>query len=69
MDNSIKFTLTIDKINKKISELNIKISKDSNNTNLQKELENLLEDRDILYKGNIEDLEKIIKKYGDNINE
>ena len=57
MENSIKFTLIIDKLNRKISELNIKISKDFNN------------DRDLLYKGNVDDVKKIIEKYGDTFNE
>ena len=48
MENSIKFTLIIDKLNRKISELNIKISKDFNNDELQKKLQSLLEDRDLL---------------------
>ena len=39
MENSIKFTLVVDKLDRKISKLNIKISKDSNNVEFQKELE------------------------------
>jgi|GluameStandDraft_1065615.scaffolds.fasta_scaffold04080_6 predicted RNase H-like nuclease (RuvC/YqgF family) len=69
MENSIKFTLIIDKLNRKISELNIKISKDFNNDELQKKLQSLLEDRDLLYKGNVDDVKKIIEKYGDTFNE
>lgn len=66
MENSIKFTLAIDKLNKKIAELNIKISKDPNNENLTKELKNLLEDKEKIYKGNIENFEELLKKYGSN---
>lgn len=69
MENNIKFTLIIDKLNRKISELNIKISKDFNNDELQKQLQSLLEDRDLLYKGNVDDVKKIIEKYGDTFNE
>ena len=69
MENSIKFTLIIDKLNRKISELNIKISKDFNNDELQKKLQSLWEDRDLLYKGNVDDVKKIIEKYGDTFNE
>lgn len=69
MENNIKFTLIIDKLNRKISELNIKISKDFNNDKLQKQLQSLLEDRDLLYKGNVDDVKKIIEKYGDTFNE
>lgn len=69
MENNIKFTLIIDKLNRKISELNIKISKDFNNEELQKRLQSLLEDRDLLYKGNVNDVKKIIEKYGDTFNE
>lgn len=69
MEKSIKFTLVVDKLDRKISKLNIKISKDSNNVELQKELEELLNDKNILYKGNSNDVEKIIEKYGDTFNE
>ncbi len=69
MENSIKFTLIADKIDTKISKLNIKISKDSNNIELKKELEELLNDKNILYKGNVNDVKKIIEKYGDAFNE
>ena len=69
MENSIKFTLVVDKLDRKISKLNIKISKDSNNVELQKELEELLNDKNILYKGNSNEVEKIIEKYGDTFNE
>lgn len=69
MENNIKFTLIIDKLNRKISELNIKISKDFNNDELQKQLQSLLEERDLLYKGNVDDVKKIIEKYGDTFNE
>ncbi len=68
MEDTIKFTLIVDKIDKKISELNIKISKDIGNLDLKKELEELLLDKNILYKGNTNDVKKIMKKYGD-INE
>ncbi len=69
MEKSIKFTLVVDKLDRRISKLNIKISKDSNNVELQKELEELLNDKNILYKGNSNDVEKIIEKYGDTFNE
>ena len=39
MEKSIKFTLVVDKLDRRISKLNIKISKDTNNVELQKELE------------------------------
>lgn len=69
MENCIKFTLIVDKLNRKISEINIKISKDLNNEDLKNELDILLKDRDLLYKGSLNDVEKIIEKYGDAINE
>jgi len=62
MEDTIKFTLIVDKIDKKISELNIKISKDIGNLDLKKELEELLLDKNILYKGNTNDVKKIMKK-------
>ena len=48
MENSIKFTLVVDKLDRKISKLNIKISKDSNNVELQKELEELLDRKSVV---------------------
>lgn len=69
MENSIKFTLVVNILDRKIAKLNIKISENSNNIELKKELEELLNDRDLLYKGNINDVEKIIEKYGDAFNE
>lgn len=67
MENNVKFTLAIDTINKKIAELNIKLSKDLNNEILKSELAVLIQDRDKLFKGkDIEDLEKLFEKYGSN---
>lgn len=68
MENNIKFNLIIEKLNKKIANLNIKLSKDSNNIELQNELNTLLNDRNIIYSGNASDFEELIKKYGDLIN-
>ena len=69
MEINTKFSLIIDKLNKKISELNIKLSKDADNAKLQNELKNLLSDGDMFFKGNIQELESLIKKYGELINE
>ena len=69
MENSIKFTLVADKLERRISKLNIKISKDLNNSELKAELEELLKDKDVLYKGNSNDVKNIIEKYGDTFNE
>lgn len=69
MEINTKFSLIIDKLNKKISELNIKLSKDADNAKLQNELKNLLSDRDMFFKGNNQELESLIKKYGELINE
>lgn len=66
MNNSTKFTVIMDKLNKKISELNIQISKNQENKELKKKLDEIISDKDILYKGNVEDLENLIKKYGEN---
>lgn len=65
MDNSIKFTVIVDKLNRLISELNIKISKTPDNISLRNELEELMYDRNLLYKGSLDDLENIIAKYGE----
>lgn len=69
METNTKFSLIIDKLNKKISELNIKLSKDTENIELQNTLNTLLSDRDLLFKGNNEQLDALIKKYGELINE
>ncbi len=69
MDNNMKFTVIVDKLNRLITELNIKISKNPEDINLKNKLEELIEDKNILYKGNIKDLENIVAKYGDKINE
>lgn len=69
MEINTKFSIIIDKLNKKISELNIKLSKDTENIELQNTLNTLLSDRDLLFKGNNEQLDALIKKYGELINE
>ena len=69
MDNNIKFNLIIEKLNQKIAYLNIKISKDKNNLKLQKQLHDLLIDKEKIYKGTITDLENITLKYGETNNE
>lgn len=69
MENNIKFTIALDNLNKKITELNIKISKDLNNETLKSELSILLNDREKLLKEcNISELEKILNKYGSSKN-
>lgn len=68
MDNNMKFSLAIDTLNKKIAEITIKLSEDLNNKSLQLELEQLLENKDRLYKSNDrEELKKLIEKYGSNL--
>lgn len=69
MDNNIKFTVIVDKLNYQIAMLNIKISKDPNNSELNEKLEKILADREKLYTGTAEDLDNLTKKYGDLINE
>ncbi len=64
MENSTKFTLAIDRINKKIADLNIKISKDFDNNILIAELQELLEDKKKIYKSESEEFLRIIEKYG-----
>lgn len=67
MDNNIKFTVIVDKLNRLISELNIEISKNPND-GLKNKLDELINDRNALYKGNVQDLENIVAKYGEKIN-
>ncbi len=69
MENNIIFTLINEKLNRKIAKLNILISKDSNNSDLKEELQEILSDKQLLYKGTTEDLKKLKEKYGEFINE
>ncbi len=69
MDNSRDFVVMIDKLNILIANLNIKISKNPENTNLKKFLNDVINDRELLYKGSKSDLEKIIAKYGEKCSE
>ncbi len=65
MENNIEFALAIDTLNKRIAELNIKISKDLSNVVLKHELERLLNDKEKLFKSlDRNELELLIKKYG-----
>lgn len=69
MENNIKFALAIDNLNKKIAELNIKISKDLSNSLLKNELSILLNDRETLLKENdMEKIENLMNKYGSKNN-
>lgn len=65
MENNVKFALALDNLNKKIAELNIKISKDFSNQLLKDELSILLSDRETLLKEvDIEKIENLMNKYG-----
>lgn len=69
MDNSVKFTIALDNLNQKITELNIKISKDLNNESLKKELSIILNDRESLLKETDKaELERILNQYGSSKN-
>ena len=69
MENHIKFTIALDNLNAKITELNIKISKDLSNEILKNELSILLNDREKLLKeSDIAEIEKILNKYGSSKN-
>ncbi len=69
MENHIKFTIALDNLNAKITELNIKISKDLSNETLKNELSILLIDREKLLKeSDITEIEKILNKYGSSKN-
>lgn len=63
MEDNLKFTIAVDKLDKEIAELNIKISKDPTNTFIIQELESLLKDREKIFKGNAEELKMLIEKY------
>lgn len=65
MKNNVKFTVAIENLERKIAELNIKLSKDSNNDVLQKELTTLLNEKNTLLTGTDKNiLESLISKYG-----
>ena len=66
MEISMQFTLAIDKMNQRIAELNIILSKDPNNEAAKNKLQILLNDKNLIYKGTPEEFEKLIKKYGSN---
>ena len=69
MENHIKFTIALDNLNAKITELNIKISKDLSNETLKNELSILLNDREKLLKeSDIVEIKKILNKYGSSKN-
>ena len=70
MNENTKFTILLDMLNRKIADLNIIISKDDvNKESLEKQLEDLLNDREILYCGDHSDFTRILKKYGETIND
>ncbi len=69
MENSTKFNLIIEKLNQRIATLNIRLSKDSNNIELQNKLDELLKDKERVYKGTIKDLDELTLKYGETNNE
>lgn len=68
MDKNIAFSLIIDILNRKISELNIKLSKNES-PELRATLDELLADKKALYEGNADTLKTVLEKYGDLINE
>lgn len=65
MDNNIKFSVALNNLERKIAELNIKISKDLNNQVLKHELSRLLNNKEILLKGTDTNIiESLINEYG-----
>ena len=65
MDNNIKFSVALENLERKIAELNIKISKDLNNQVLKHELSRLLNNKDLLLKGTDSNIiESLINEYG-----
>ncbi len=70
MNDNTKFTILLDMLNRKIADLNIKLSKNpADKEILNQELNVLLKDREMLYAGNYDDFCKILSKYGDTIND
>ena len=66
MENSMKFTLAIDKLNKKIADLNIKLSKNPDDLESEEKLQKLLYSKNVMYRGSSEEFEVLIEKYGSN---
>ena len=66
MELNTKFSLIIDKLNKKITEINILLSKDNSNEALKNELNLLLKDRDLFFKGTNEQLKEMADKIDEN---
>ena len=65
MDNNIKFSVALENLERKIAELNIKISKDLNNQVLKHEHSRLLNNKDMLLKGTDSNIiESLINEYG-----
>lgn len=65
MENDVKFSVALENLNRKIAELNIKISKNFDNENLKTELSNLLKEHDLLLKETDKEIiESLINKYG-----
>ena len=65
MDNNIKFSVALENLERKIAELNIKISKDLDNQVLKHELSRLLNNKKTLLKGTDTNIiESLINEYG-----
>lgn len=65
MENDVKFSVALENLDRKIAELNIKISKNFDNKNLKTELSNLLKEHDLLLKETDKEIiESLINKYG-----
>lgn len=62
----MKFTLAIDKLNKKIADLNIKLSKNPDDLESEEKLQKLLYSKNVMYRGSSEEFEVLIEKYGSN---
>ena len=63
MDNNLNISLIIDKLDKKIADLNILISKNNNNEDDIVKLNELLKEKELILSGNEEEFKKIINKY------
>ena len=66
MENNMKYTLVISKINEEIAKTNIELSKDKENLKLKDTLLTLLKDKEAVYSGSTKELKKLFEKYGVN---
>ena len=69
MDDNLKFAIAINNLDRKIAELNIKITKAPNDSELKDKLSILIKSKEKILSGNNKELKELIEKYGSKNNE